>query len=88
MGYTRRHEMRAREPVLNKLMAELALTVAPCGFEPSSLHAWSGQNATCDWLSREVDQKRLPTELRETTRSRDRRPIWSVLPAREAVCEL
>ena len=79
---------RAREPVLNKLMAELALTVAPFGFELSSIHAWSAQNATCDWLSREVDQGSLPVELRKATRSSDRRPNWSVLTAREAVCEL
>ena len=45
-------KFRAREPVLNKLMAELALTIAPFGFEMSTIHVWSKQNDVCDSLSR------------------------------------
>ena len=67
--------------ILNKLMAELALTVAPFGFELSTIHAWSMHNETCDWLSRAESEDTVPKPLTAAVRSSDRRPKWSVLTA-------
>ena len=45
-------KFRAREPMLNKLKAELALVVAPFGLELTTMQTWSMHNETCDWLRR------------------------------------
>ena len=76
-------KFRAREPMLNKLIAELALVVAPFGFELSTIHAWPRHNETCDWLSRAEIDEAVPVQLRAASRSRDKRPSWAVLKARE-----
>ena len=70
---------KARDPMLNKIMAELALQVAPLGFVITAIHTWSKSNATCDALSREhgaADQ--LPT-LAGSRRSRDVTGSWRYL---------
>ena len=65
--------------MLNKMMAKLALVVAPYGFELSTIHAWSIHNATCDELSRAKANDVVPEHLQTAVRSRDRRPVWAVL---------
>ena len=77
-------KFRAREPILNKMMAELALVVAPFGFELTTIHTWSMHNETCDWLSRAKADERVPVQLQAAERSRDRRPLWAIL---EAPCD-
>ena len=47
-----RLRMRARDPVLNDIAAELALALAPLGFDIRAAHFWSEQNKVCDRLSR------------------------------------
>ena len=54
---------RAKEPVLNKIMAELALFIAPFGYETSTVHIWSALNATCDWLSGAAPEPSSPDVL-------------------------
>ena len=67
---------RARDPVLNRLMAELALHIAPLGFFLAAIHVWSEQNATCDALSRDhVSADALP-RLLHSTRSTERGCEW------------
>ena len=44
-------KMRAHDPVLNEIMAELALVVAPLGQDIRTLHVWTQRNQTCDALS-------------------------------------
>ena len=72
-------QFRAREPVLNKIMAELALIVAPFGFEMSTTHVWSKQNDVCDRLSRLERRDVLPDVLKQATRSKDERRSWPFL---------
>ena len=43
---------RARESVLNGIMGEIALQVAPFGADIRAAHVWSEKNETCDMLSR------------------------------------
>ena len=45
-------ELRAREPILNGIMGELALQLAPLGSDTRAAHIWSGRNSTGDALSR------------------------------------
>ena len=63
------------------LMGELALTVAPFGFELSTIHAGSMHNETCDWLSRAELNEAVLEQLSAAVRSKDKRPVWSVLTA-------
>ena len=37
---------KARDPMLNRIMAELALQIAPLGLSVSAIHTWSECNAT------------------------------------------
>ena len=74
-------KFRARESMLNKIAAELALTVAPFGFELSTVHAWSMHNSFCDWLSRAAVNEAGPKPLRMAVRSKDKRPACAVLSA-------
>ena len=69
----------AKDPALNRLMAELALRVAPCGFELSAVHIWSSWNDVCDELSRNGRKASQRDELRAATASRDTRPRWLFL---------
>ena len=82
-------KFRAREPMLNKLMAELALVVAAFGFELTTIHTWSMHDETCDWLSRVETDECVPVQLQAAKRSSDRRPVWAVLeaPCDESECE-
>ena len=72
-------KFRAKELVLNKLMAELALSIAPYGFEISTAHVWSKQNDMCGKLSRLALDARILDTLSHAVRSNDERPVWAVL---------
>ena len=48
---------KAKEPFLNRMMAELARVLAPLGFELSTIHVWSAQNIfspRCDMSKHKV----------------------------------
>ena len=53
---------RARDPVFNRMMGELALRVAPIGLELGALHCWSEWRQLCDDLSR-ADRDFFPATL-------------------------
>ena len=69
----------ARDPVLNRVMAELALLIAPLGYSLSTIHVWSEYNATCDARSREhFGADALPC-LSRSTRSKELVREWRYL---------
>ena len=45
-------KMRARDKRVNSVIAEIALTIAPHGFELNALHVWSEWNGVCDEFNR------------------------------------
>ena len=61
-------KMRAHDPVLNEIMAELALVVAPLGQDIRTLHVWTQRNQTCDALSRLASGTAVPTALQQASR--------------------
>ena len=65
---------RAKDPILNELMAELALVVAPLGVELQAMHLWTQRNRTCDALSRLTKQHTIPKGLAEVQRCK-RKPF-------------
>jgi hypothetical protein len=70
---------RAKEPMLNKIMGELALRFAPLGLELAVTHCWSEWNEICDRLSRDDASVRLDSRLASATVTTDSRPQWSLL---------
>ena len=44
--------MRARDPILNMVIGEMALILAPMGLETRLAHLWSERNKACDAISR------------------------------------
>ena len=45
-------KLRAEDPVLNAIMGDLALLIAPTGMDIRFAHVWTQRNGTCDALSR------------------------------------
>ena len=80
-----RVENASTEPVLNAIIGELALQLAPLGADVRAAHVWSERNKTCDALSRlrHGEQPKLPL-LREAVRVRrpltPRKLLDSLLP--------
>ena len=70
---------RAKDPVLNKMMGELALRFAPLGLELAVTHCWSEWNEICDRLSRADDSVLRDRRLTSATATTDSRPIWQLL---------
>ncbi len=65
-------KFRGRDPIINTVMAELALLLAPLGVELEGVHIWSERNAICDQLSRVFDVAAPgPRELRDVPVTRD-----------------
>ena len=60
--------MRAHDLVLNEIMAELALVVAPLGQDIRTLHVWTQRNQTCDALSRLASGIEIPATLQRASR--------------------
>ena len=58
--------------MLNSIMAELALLIAPMGHELRAIHLWTQRNKTCDALSRLTEGAAVPDTL--STVKRVRRP--------------
>ena len=54
---------RAKDKILNEVMAELALFIAPMGQELRTVHLWTQRNSTCDILSRLSEGHQIPVEL-------------------------
>ncbi len=67
-------KFRARDPLLNLIMGELALLIAPLGHELEAAHVWSERNVTCDALSRMTVDTALPERLMGVPRTR--RASW------------
>ena len=44
--------MRARDPILNMVIGEMALILAPRGLDTRLAHLWSERDKVCDALSR------------------------------------
>ena len=43
---------RTRDPILNSIMSEIALVIAPSGGDIRAAHLWTERNSVCDELSR------------------------------------
>ena len=56
-------KFRARDSVLNAVMAELALIIAPMGHDLRAIHLWTQRNETCDALSRLTEGAAMPEVL-------------------------
>ena len=65
-------KFRAKDSVLNSIMAELALLIAPMGHDLRAIHLWTQRNKTCDALSRLTEGATVPDIL--STVKRVRRP--------------
>ena len=53
-------KFRAADPILNNVMAEIALLLAPMGRDVQAIHLWTQRNTTCDMLSRLTEQPTIP----------------------------
>ena len=62
-------KLRAKDPVLNSIMCELALVLAPTGQSIQGAHIWSERNSICDELSRMTEGTLPPRSLASTTRT-------------------
>ena len=86
--------IRAADPILNLIMAELALVIAPMGHELRAIHLWTQRNTTCDALSRLTASKELPESLKSVRRVKRRSLHYKVMcqgekartPQRERAC--
>ena len=56
-------KFRAKDRILNELMGEIALTLAPLGHTADAAHIWSECNKACDRLSRLKAEEPPPEEL-------------------------
>ena len=62
-------KFKAQDKVLNEIMAEIALIIAPMGQDVRAAHHWTQRNTTCDLLSRLGEGMHIPTVLSQTPRS-------------------
>ena len=67
-------KLRAKDPVLNSIMCELALVLAPAGQCIQGAHIWSERNSTCDEPSR-MTEGALPSQSLALTRRTRRRTM-------------
>ena len=80
-------KFKAQDRVLNEIMAELALIVAPMGQDIRAAHLWTQRNTTCDLLSRLKEGKQIPEALSQTTRTQRKVLSYKVLGVSTAVDE-
>ena len=52
--------LKVHARLLNEMIAELALAVAPMGQDIRTVHLWTQRNTTCDALSRLAEGRELP----------------------------
>ena len=67
-------KLRAKEPVLNGIMGELALQLAPLGADTRAAHIWSERNSTCDALSRLQQDQQVELPLLRNAKRVRRKP--------------
>ena len=72
-------KLRASDWILNVLMGELALVLAPTGQHLTGAHVWSERNETRDKLSRMSPTDQLPENLHTVSRTLRRAPGFKVL---------
>ena len=59
--------MRSRSPIINDVIKEVALHLAPLGLDLMGLHLWAEQNEQADQLSRLTGQMDVPKWLHPDT---------------------
>ena len=74
-------KLHSADRILNLIMGELALVLAPMGKHLRGAHVWSERNTTCDALSRMSSTSQLPAELQAVQRTKRRVPAFKVLSA-------
>ena len=72
-------KLRAKDTVLNSLLADSALILAPMGLHISGAHLWSQRNKICDALSRMKRGSQPPERLKTVVRVAAKRPTFHVL---------
>ena len=73
-------KLKAKDPVLNAVAAEMALVLAPLGMDVRVAHLWTQRNQVCDMLSRlNVDSHQLPDALSRATKVSLRKLEGSIL---------
>ena len=72
-------KLKARDPVLNAVAAEMALVLAPLGMDVRVAHLWTQRNQVCDLLSRLNADASLPEALSGATRVKLRKPEGLIL---------
>ena len=72
-------KFRAKDRVLNEVMAEMALLVAPMGQDLRAVHLWTQCNSTCDVLSRLTADQSIPEQLGTTQRTMRRQFDYKIL---------
>ena len=72
-------KLRSSDRILNAVMGELALVLAPMGKHLTGAHLWSERNSTCDALSRMSTASQLPPELETVKRTNRGPPQFKVL---------
>ena len=72
-------KLRASDRILNMLMGELALVLAPMGQHLTGAHVWSERNETCDELSRISPTDQLLENLHTVSRTPRPAPEFQVL---------
>ena len=75
-------KFKSNDAVLNLIMAEAALILAPMGRDLRAVHLWTQRNITCDRLSRLQKSPADITELQGVTRSIRHIPECKVLSSR------
>ena len=60
--------LKARDPVLNAMAADMALILAPMSLDVRVAHVWTQRNSICDALSRlDCDDQNMPAILSDAT---------------------
>ena len=72
--------LKARDPVLNAMAADMALLLAPLSLDVRVAHVWTQRNSVCDALSRlESDDQNRPAILSEASHTMLERPRCAIL---------
>ena len=72
--------LKARDPVLNAMAADMALILAPLSLDVRAAHIWTQRNCVCDALSRlEGDDLSRPAILKDAARTMLERPKCTIL---------
>ena len=80
-------EFRAKDAVLNELMGDVALAIAPTGQSLQGAHVWSERNATCDALSRLAAGESPPSCLKGLPRTTRTATKFTIVGGRVSASE-